>query len=326
MGVSVMILGVSGTGKSCSMRNFGPDDIALVNVAGKPLPFKGKFNEVLNSDNYEKVIDFIKDTDKKSIVVDDAQYLMSDEFMRRATEGGYTKFSEIAKNFYDLIETIRLLPDDKIVYMLGHTERDADGNEKFRTVGKLIDEKINVEGMCTIVLKTAVSDGQYTFLTQNNGHDTTKSPMGMFDSYSIDNDLKYVDEKIRNYYDMDGAVSDEEIKRKDKEAEVQKEKPTRRSRTKTKEPEPEAPNDFMNIPEDAPEEIPFEEEPKTLGRTTYFYIEADDNYVCKHAGDIAPEGGRKITKKEFDEGCVRIAQEKQPARRTRRTRKENDDE
>lgn len=218
MGVSVMILGVSGTGKSFSMKNFGSDEIALVTVEKTQLPFKGKFNEVLLSDSYKEIEKFIKGTKKKSIVVDDAQYLMGNEFMRRVTEKGYDKFSEMAQNFYNLLMTIRDLPEDKIVYLLGHIERDSDGNEKFKTMGKLIDQCINVEGTTIMVLKTAVTDGNFFFLTQNSGRDTVKSPFGMFPTYAIENDLKYVDDKIRNYYELGDYKPDAEIAEADKTA------------------------------------------------------------------------------------------------------------
>lgn len=212
MAVSCMILGVSGTGKSASMRNCKSDKFALVNVAKKPLPFKGNFTERYDGDNYQDAVNFMKKCKAKSIVIDDAQYLMGNEFMRRVTERGFDKFSEMAQNMWKLLNFINQeLPADKIVYLLGHIERDQDGNEKFKTMGKLIDQCINVEGTCTIVLKTHVADGQYSFLTQNSGHDTVKSPIGMFPSFAIDNDLNYVDEKIRNYYEIGEFLSDEDM-------------------------------------------------------------------------------------------------------------------
>lgn len=213
MAVSCMILGVSGTGKSASMRNCKSDKFALVNVAKKPLPFKGNFDERYDGDSYQEAVNFMKKCKAKSIIIDDAQYLMGNEFMRRVTERGFDKFSEMAQNMWKLLNFINQdLPADKIVYLLGHIERDQDGNEKFKTMGKLIDQCINVEGTCTIVLKTHVADGQYSFLTQNSGHDTVKSPIGMFPSFAIDNDLNYVDEKIRNYYEIGEFLSDEDIK------------------------------------------------------------------------------------------------------------------
>lgn len=219
MAVSCMILGVSGTGKSASMRNCKSDKFALVNVAKKPLPFKGNFDERYDGDNYQDAVNFMKKCKAKSIVIDDAQYLMGNEFMRRVTERGFDKFSEMAQNMWKLLNFINQeLPADKIVYLLGHIERDQDGNEKFKTMGKLIDQCINVEGTCTIVLKTHVADGQYSFLTQNSGHDTVKSPIGMFPSFAIDNDLNYVDEKIRNYYELGDFLSDEDIKEIDEAA------------------------------------------------------------------------------------------------------------
>lgn len=202
MGIPILILGESGTGKSASMRNFKPDEVALANVAGKPLPFKGKFNEVLNSDSYRLIKKFMKECYANVVVIDDAQYLMANEFMRRGSERGYDKFTEIAVNYWELVNAVRELPEEKIVVFMSHIERDQNGNEKIKTIGKMLDEKITVEGMFAIVLKTSVSDGKFSFLTQNSGHDTVKSPIGLFEANEIDNDLKAVIYRIYNYYDL----------------------------------------------------------------------------------------------------------------------------
>lgn len=219
MGLPVLILGESGTGKSASMRNFKHGELAIANVARKPLPFKGSF-ETMDSDSYREIKKFLSETKAQSIVIDDVQYLMANEFMRRATERGYDKFTEIAQNLWDLVQfVINDLPKTTVVYFMAHIDRDQNGNEKIKTIGKLLDEKITVEGMFTIVLKTNVTDGVYSFLTQNSGHDTVKSPIGLFNSYAIENDLKYVDEKIRNYYELGAFLTDEEVKEIDKIAE-----------------------------------------------------------------------------------------------------------
>lgn len=204
MGIPVFILGHSGTGKSTSLRNFKSSEILHINVMSKPLPFKGCFAETYNGDDYQEIAKAINATKCKSIVIDDAQYLMANEFMRRSSEMGYQKFTDIANNFWTLINSINNdLPFDVIVYFLMHTDQDDNGNEKAKTIGKLLDEKICIEGMSSIVLKTAVKDGVYTFTTQNNGHDTVKSPLGMFPTYEIDNDLKAVDTTIREYWELD---------------------------------------------------------------------------------------------------------------------------
>lgn len=242
MAIPVLILGESGTGKSASLRNFEPNDLKVINVANKPLPFKNKF-ESISTDDYRTIIKELKLNKKKVAVIDDAQYLMANEFMRRATERGFDKFTEIAQNFWTLVNTVKDLPADQVVYFLAHIERDANGNEKIKTIGKLLDEKITVEGMFTIVLKTNVTDGVYSFITQNSGHDTVKSPIGMFPSIVIDNDLKYVDEKIRNYYEIGDFLTDEEMKEIDEAAKkddipIADEKPKRgRKRAKKEKPE-----------------------------------------------------------------------------------------
>lgn len=213
MAIPVLILGQSGTGKSYSLKEFDENEVCLISVQKTLLPFRKKFKEVVVTDKYAEIAKAMKATNKSVIVIDDCQYLMANEFMRRATEKGYDKFTEIAFNFWDLIvQEVNSLPADTIVYLLCHTSTDENGVEKMKTIGKLVDEKITPEGLFTIVLKTAVSDGNYAFVTQNNGKDTVKSPEGMFDTYAINNDLKYVDEKIRNYYELgDHFLTDEEM-------------------------------------------------------------------------------------------------------------------
>lgn len=212
MGIPVLIIGESGSGKSTSLRNFSPEEIGVINVSGKPLPFRTKINSI-NTDNYTVIEGALKKARTKSLVIDDCQYLMANEFMRSAKITGYQKFTDIALNFWTLIQVIiKELPADVIVYCLGHIERDANGNEKFKTIGKMLDEKITVEGLFTIVLKTLVQDGRYLFTTQTNGSDTVKSPMGMFNTPIIDNDLKMVDQTIRNYYGLNkGGQTNETV-------------------------------------------------------------------------------------------------------------------
>jgi len=198
----VMIYGQSGTGKSTSLRNFEPDEVSVINVSGKPLPFRKKL-PVFNTDDYRQIImNGLPNLKTPSIVIDDASYLLVNEFMRNAKVTGYQKFTDMAYNFNSLIEAAGRLPDDKIVYFIGHSDQGEDGREHFKTIGKMLDEKVVVEGKFTIVLKTVVKDGHYYFQTHNNGQDTVKSPMGLFESDLIENDLKYVDSCIREYYGL----------------------------------------------------------------------------------------------------------------------------
>lgn len=201
MGIAVMIMGQSGTGKSASLRNFTKEEVSVINVAGKPLPFRSDIVSY-STDNYVNVVKAMKQAKTPSIVIDDSQYLMANEYMRRAGENGFQKFTDIGRNYWALVNTVRDLPKDKVVYFLQHTEMTDSGKEKAKTIGKLLDEKITVEGMFTIVLKTDVIDGRYVFRTQNNGSDTVKSPMGMFDTEEVENDLREVDKVIREYYGL----------------------------------------------------------------------------------------------------------------------------
>ena len=195
-----MILGESGTGKSASMRNCTADRFCVINVSGKPLPFRSDL-KTFNTDDYRKIIGALKTARTPSIVIDDSQYLMVNAFMRRSMEKGYDKYNEMANNHWNLIQcVVNSLPEETIVYFMSHIERDQQGNEKAKTIGRMIDQYVTLEGLFTIVLKTHVVDGKYTFLTHNSGFDTVKTPLGMFKDNEIDNDLVMVDDVIREYY------------------------------------------------------------------------------------------------------------------------------
>lgn len=201
MGIPVMIFGESGSGKSTSLRSFKAGEVSVINVSKKPMPFKNNGITMVNTNDYQQITGLLLQGKNKSVVIDDATYLLVDEFMRTAKVAGFQKFTDMAVNFYKLIQlVIDKLPTEKIVYFLGHVDRDNNGNERFKTIGKLLDEKVTLEGLFTIVLKTEVSDRQYKFVTQTNGTDTVKSPMGMFEELRIDNDLQFVDKKIREFY------------------------------------------------------------------------------------------------------------------------------
>lgn len=211
MGVSVLILGASGSGKSTSMRNFEPDEVGVFNVAGKPLPFRKKIPKVDNA-TYEKIYKVLKEPKLKKYVIDDSQYLMAFESFDHAKETGYGKFTNMALNFRNLIDYIvRGTPDDVIVYMLHHTELSEDGKLKAKTLGKMLDNQLTVEGLFSIVLLCQVEGSEHFFVTNSDGSNPAKSPMEMFE-LKIDNDLKIVDETIRQYYELNGGKKDEQTK------------------------------------------------------------------------------------------------------------------
>lgn len=199
MGIGVLTLGHSGSGKSTSLRNCKADRFGVINVQGKPLPFRTNL-KTFDTDNYLDIMAALKNSKVPSIVIDDSQYLMSHEFMYRANEKGYDKYSQIGTNFFQLLETIRHLPNDKIVYLMHHIELDDVGREKAKTVGKMVDNYIVVEGCFSIVLKAVATNKGYFFRTKTNGADCVKTPMGMFEEEEIDNDLLLVDNTIRDYY------------------------------------------------------------------------------------------------------------------------------
>lgn len=203
MGIPVLILGASGSGKSTSLRNFGEDEIGIFNVAGKPLPFKKKLPKINNA-TYGKIYKSLEEPKLKAYAIDDSQYLMAFESFDHAKETGYGKFTNMALNFRNLIDfVVRKTPDDVIVYFLHHTETDENGRLKAKTLGKMLDNQLTVEGLFSIVLLCQVEGSEHFFITNSDGSNPAKSPMEMFEM-RIDNDLKVVDETIREYYELKG--------------------------------------------------------------------------------------------------------------------------
>ncbi|MDR1147231.1 MAG: ATP-binding protein [Spirochaetaceae bacterium] len=204
MGIAVLLMGESGSGKSTSFRSVS--NAGVINIYGKPLPFKQNSGlRIVNEDNPEKICGILKKSKSNIVIIDDFQGLLVKQFMGRAKEGGYQKFTDMALGYYNVITAVQSMGAEKRVYFLSHLDRDQNGNEKVKTLGKLLDEKITVEGLFTIVLKTAVQNGEYFFQTHNSGSDTVKSPMGMFADDLIPNDLAAVDKVICGYYGIKEA-------------------------------------------------------------------------------------------------------------------------
>lgn len=209
MGIPVLILGESGSGKSTSLRNFEPEEIGIFNVASKPLPFRKKLPCVEGA-TYTKILSALARPRRRTYVIDDSQYLLAFEFFDRAMEKGYDKFTQMALNFKNLIQFILTsTPPECIVYFLHHTETGQDGSIKAKTIGKMLDEKLTVEGLFSIVLLCRAEQEGHCFLTQSGGYSTAKSPMELFPP-KIDNDLKAVDTAIRVYWDLPAITPKEE--------------------------------------------------------------------------------------------------------------------
>ena len=204
MGIPVLILGESGSGKTFSIKNMDPDSVGIFLVEKPRLPFRKEFKCKKNA-TYMDILKALAEPKLKRYVIDDSQYLLVNEFFDRANEVGYQKFTDMALNFRNLIHfVINKAPDDVTVYFLHHTDTDGNGKIKAKTVGKMLDEKLTVEGLFDIVLRTAVDPEGHWFLTQTSGYDTVKSPEEMFPA-RIPNDLAVVDAAIRDYYGMEAG-------------------------------------------------------------------------------------------------------------------------
>lgn len=222
MSIVTLVMGESGTGKSTSLRNMDPLNTFLIQAVKKPLPFRspnwkpavrGAGGNIYVTDNSDKICKAMAATKADIIIIDDFQYTLANEFMRRVTDnetgnGAFAKYNEIARKAWDVFMAASAMPEHKRVYILSHTTTDEAGRTKIKTIGKLLDEKIVLEGLVTIVLRTLKVNDQYVFATQNSGSDTTKSPLGLFDDDHIENDLAAVDAAICKYYGITNLIKE----------------------------------------------------------------------------------------------------------------------
>lgn len=228
-GMGVLLMGASGSGKSTSLRNLPAEETAIINITNKPMPFRNKDNktivtlenfkkegekELSYEELYKRIIATIKGTKKKIIVIDDSSYMMAFENFEKATNKGYDKFTNMAKNYYDLIKSAISCGDEKIVYVVTHEEVD-DVNQLYRpkTIGKMLSNQLVIEGLFSIVLRSIYKNGEYIFQTQNDGTSVCKSPMEMFETKEIPNDLFEVDKIVREYYGFEPINKKEEIEK-----------------------------------------------------------------------------------------------------------------
>ena len=348
MAQMVLVIGESGTGKSTSMRNCNPDTTAVVNPVGKPLPFKGsgKFDTLNSVTDARKITKFMKEqaaAGKKLLVVDDFQYILAVPYMERIKENGWDKWNDFGANYFEIIEVCKELPDDVVVAYLSHAETLESGVYTIKLIGKLLREKITIEGLFTVVLRTGVNEGKYYFFTQNSGKDTVKSPLGMFPAYAIDNNLNYVADKMRNYYEVGEYKSDDEMAQADKDAAGDLEKPdengrrSRKGRGSKKTEQAELTEQQTEATEDVPADDG-QEKPtgrrtrrtKTDTDKTYDEVEAENAEKMADYQQKVFEKVREVTgdaeEVPFDEytaiaDSVPKPELEEPPRRTRRERK-----
>ena len=202
MGIPVLIIGESGSGKTYSIKKMDPAEVGIFSVEKGRLPFQGDF-KVVKRATYSDINKIFKDPKLKRYVIDDTQFLMVNEMFDRAKETGYQKYTDIAVDFRNLVHNVNmLLPDDVIVYFLHHTEYDSSsGRVKAKTVGRMIDQYLTLEGCFDIVLLAEVHNGDHCFVTHSDGFTTAKSPEGMFEN-EIPNDLDLVDKTIRAFWGL----------------------------------------------------------------------------------------------------------------------------
>lgn len=205
--IPVLIIGKSGAGKSASLRNMPTQGTVIVNVLGKPLPFRSDL-KIIQCDDYAKIAASINKGAFERCVIDDAGYLITNQFMLNHAAGGggnsvFTLYNQMADHYWNLIRAIQTAPGNARVYLMMHEDKSDAGDVKPKTIGRLLDEKVCLEGMFTICLRAMVNNGRHVFRTQSDGFDVAKSPMDMFSADEIDNDLAAVDDAIVKYYNIE---------------------------------------------------------------------------------------------------------------------------
>ena len=208
MAIPVLIIGKSGSGKSASMRNCVGKSFSLINVLKKPLPFRGAI-PTIQTDDYNYIMRAMQSSQAKSIVIDDAGYLITNHFMRGHSTAGkgngvFALYNDLGDQYWKLVQfVVNSLSEDKIVYFMMHEDKNDFGDVKPKTIGKMLDERVCLEGLFTIVLRCITDGDRHLFITQSTDGAVSKSPMGMFPELEIDNDLYMVDQTIREYYGFD---------------------------------------------------------------------------------------------------------------------------
>ena len=200
MGVAVIVLGESGSGKSTSLRNFEPGEVGILNIMAKPLPFRKHLDSV-DAPDYSACKVTIESGKRRAWVIDDAGYLMQNDNFARARETGYGKFVDMALNFQQLVMAAIKAPRDTITYFFMHPELDANGHEQIKTVGKMLNEKFNIAGAVPVLIDCRVLDGKHVFITKNDGYNLAKAPIDSLPDV-MDNDLKAVDTALRDYWSL----------------------------------------------------------------------------------------------------------------------------
>lgn len=203
MGATVLVLGRSGSGKSTSLRNLFPEDVGLFNVLGKALPFRGSASfPRFERPDYDTIKKALGRNNKRIYVVDDSTYLMQNENFAKAKVSGYQKFTDMAVNFQQLLEAALACDGQTVTYFLHHSERDDRGEERVKTIGKMLDNQYCVEGVFSVVIDCEVRDGRHVFVTENDGTNLVKAPMGSLPPV-MDNDLAEVDRLLREYWGLE---------------------------------------------------------------------------------------------------------------------------
>lgn len=332
MAQKILVMGESGTGKSTSLRNCDAAITAVVNPVGKPLPFKNHFTMLNNETDARKITRFMKEqaaAGKKLIVVDDFQYILAVPYMNRIKETGWDKYNDFGANYFEIIEVCKDLPDDVVVAYMTHLETLDNGLTTVKLIGKLLREKITIEGLFTVVLRTGCSEAKYYFYTQNSGKDTVKSPIGMFPAYAIDNDLNYVADKIRNYYELGSFKSDAEMGQADAAVAAEGVQPGRER--KSRRGAGAAPAQAQTQPQSTDQGTQ-PDAPQQTGRRSRAQVQQEnkqkvDEYMekCEEAIDKVADGREEVPFEEASEAVEGVPKPnlETPPRRTRRERQDS---
>lgn len=220
------------SGKSSSLATLDPQETFIISCTPKQLSipgFRKNYHKLVidketksvsgnwyfsnKFDQVNKILDIVnnKMPNIKVLVIDDSNYLLSDELMSRALEKGYDKHSELAMHYYSLIMKAMTMRDDLTLVFISHIVNDGtdmDPRYKLFTTGKLLDRSVNIDGLFNYLLYAEKIIGNddsisYKFRTRSLGPDTCRCPSGCFEDLYIEPDMKAVIDTINKFENGD---------------------------------------------------------------------------------------------------------------------------
>lgn len=237
----ILILAPSGFGKTTAwagreklgIEGLDPKETYVIQCIGRGVPnpeyklcpsnnlqdmAKGnriQVDSVTGLDRFKRVADILEALKKspyKNIVIDDFNYLMQDYFMNNAMRGGWQTPKEIGFGIGLIFDAMKGYPENKHIYVCAHYEKtnDNDGTVTYqmKTTGKMVNEYCTPQGKFDIILygKQTYNEEEKraikTFVKDFDGTFPAKDSIGVLDAIDDEfpNDLSIVANAMKEVY------------------------------------------------------------------------------------------------------------------------------